>query len=331
VADVSRTRWLIVIGLLFFIILIVSVVAGGYLLGWQWTGLAELQVDARPGQFYQPPKTLWDWLDLLIVPAVLAGGALWLSRSQYKQQQAIAADERWERALQYYYDRMSTLLIEHDLRNPESNHEASAVAQALTLASLRAMDKARQVLVVRFLHNARLIDADNPVISLTDTDFTSSEFQYLYLRDAKLSYINFGGGNFRKTNLHGANLSGAVLKRANLSGSTLYQAQLIGTSMDGADLRGADLAESDATGAKFAAADLQGANLTKALLISADFAGANLSGADLSNADLTGANLSGADLRGANFTHAYMFGANLERAIKTNTNFSGAILLNVIE
>jgi hypothetical protein len=35
-------------------------ITGGYVLGWQWTGLAE--------------RTFWDWLKLLIVPAVLALG-----------------------------------------------------------------------------------------------------------------------------------------------------------------------------------------------------------------------------------------------------------------
>jgi hypothetical protein len=44
------------------------VVVCGYLFGWKWTGLAK--------------RTLWDWLDLLIIPAVLAGGGSGSTRSR---------------------------------------------------------------------------------------------------------------------------------------------------------------------------------------------------------------------------------------------------------
>jgi len=35
-------------------------------------------------------KTLWDWLQLLIIPAVLAVVAIWFNRAQHKDEQAIA-------------------------------------------------------------------------------------------------------------------------------------------------------------------------------------------------------------------------------------------------
>jgi Tfp pilus assembly protein PilN len=42
------------------------IVICSYLFGWKWTGL--------------PKKTLWDYLELLIVPAALALGVYWLNR-----------------------------------------------------------------------------------------------------------------------------------------------------------------------------------------------------------------------------------------------------------
>jgi hypothetical protein len=47
------------------------IVLGGYVQEWKWTGLA---VD--------PNRTLWDWLDFLIVPAVLAVGGYLFTRSE---------------------------------------------------------------------------------------------------------------------------------------------------------------------------------------------------------------------------------------------------------
>jgi hypothetical protein len=46
----------------------VSIVTCGYLFGWKWTGV--------------PKQTLWDWLSLLIVPAVLAVGGFLFTRSE---------------------------------------------------------------------------------------------------------------------------------------------------------------------------------------------------------------------------------------------------------
>jgi len=50
------------------------VVICGYLFGWKWTGLV------RDTNFHR--RTLWDWLELLIVPAVLAIGGYLLTERQ---------------------------------------------------------------------------------------------------------------------------------------------------------------------------------------------------------------------------------------------------------
>jgi hypothetical protein len=55
----TQLLWAGGVAALAFLIIVIC----GYLFGWQWTGL--------------PKQTLWDWLQLLIIPAVLAGvGAL---------------------------------------------------------------------------------------------------------------------------------------------------------------------------------------------------------------------------------------------------------------
>jgi hypothetical protein len=59
--EANRTRLLwagIIIATLAFLIIVIC----GYLFGWKWSGL--------------PKRTLWDWIKLLIVPAVIAGGTL---------------------------------------------------------------------------------------------------------------------------------------------------------------------------------------------------------------------------------------------------------------
>src|SRR5881275_518774 len=54
------------------IVLIVGII-GGYLLNWNWTGLGSyISPPHSKDSDFQRGKTLWDWLQLLIIPTVLA-------------------------------------------------------------------------------------------------------------------------------------------------------------------------------------------------------------------------------------------------------------------
>src|SRR5690349_8662207 len=86
-------------------------------------------------------KTLWDWMELLIIPLVLAIGAFYLERSERamerqvadrrakddrkiaenrtKVEREIATDRQQEKALQVYLDRMADLLLRDNLRVSE--------------------------------------------------------------------------------------------------------------------------------------------------------------------------------------------------------------------
>jgi uncharacterized protein HemX len=86
---------------------------------------------------YQPGKTLWDWMQLLIIPIVLAIGGFWFNQIQKDREQKateqrakreekaieqrvkteheIARDNQREVALQDYINKMSELLLDNDL------------------------------------------------------------------------------------------------------------------------------------------------------------------------------------------------------------------------
>ena len=58
---------------------------GGYLLQWQWTGF--------------PQKTLWDWLQLLVVPAFLAIASYLFTQAERRRERA-AEEQKAEAAEQ---------------------------------------------------------------------------------------------------------------------------------------------------------------------------------------------------------------------------------------
>src|SRR4051794_21216566 len=66
---------------------VTGVIVLAYKRRWHWTGLPAHPGNKRRGQPSAPAKTLWDWLQLLIVPLVLAGVAFALNASQASRQQ----------------------------------------------------------------------------------------------------------------------------------------------------------------------------------------------------------------------------------------------------
>ena len=249
-------------------------------------------------------KTLWDWMELLVIPAVLAVGALLFNWSERKNErkiaddrnkhdQEIAADRMRETALQTYFDRMTELLLDKDLRKSEPDDEIRDVARTRTLTTLRMLDPVRKGLLARFLYEADLILKDKPVIDLSRADLSEAHLSGADLSEADLSRANLTGAVLDGARFSNANLSGARLNGAHMFFARLDRANLSTCDISKADLGRADLREADLSDAYLIKADL-----SEAFLSNANLAGATLKGADLSGADLEDARLDGVDLAG---------------------------------
>src|SRR5215208_5840793 len=97
--------------------------------------------------------TLWQWLDLLIIPAVLAIGGYLFARSENQAAQGVAESRAQDEALQAYLDKMSQMLTDRErpLRSAQPGDDLSTVARAQTLTVLLKLDGARKGILLRFL------------------------------------------------------------------------------------------------------------------------------------------------------------------------------------
>ncbi len=81
--------------------------------------------------------TVWDWISLLIVPSVIAGGSLWFNSQQRAREQQIADYRAQDEALQAYLDQISQLLIDEKRplhrASPGDNLTTEARARTLTV------------------------------------------------------------------------------------------------------------------------------------------------------------------------------------------------------
>jgi uncharacterized protein YjbI with pentapeptide repeats len=314
--------------------------------GLDWTGFTSATGPTlKPNEQYRPAKTLWDVLQLLIVPIILAVGGFWLNQMQKQREQRdteerakiereteekraqsereIAADNQREVALQAYIDRMSELLLkERDrLRESQPEDEIRKVARVRTLTVLPRLDASRKRSVLQFLYESHLLDRDKMIIDLSGADFKGVTLAKANLSNANLGEVDLSEADLSQTFLMGvsltkANLSGANLAKANLSGAILQEANLSHATLQEANLSHANLGKAILYRASFNSADLSSADLSNAQMIRANFAKANLSGAILQEAKLYGVILREAILKAADLSNATLGSGFLEAKFK---------------
>ena len=162
----------VVVGVLVLSVAVFTVLA--YRRGWRWTGLPADAGDGSDAHPPRPAKTLWDWLQLLVVPLVLALAAFALNAAQsdrdrrQEERRALqqrlledrrsardraTAEDRAREDLGTYIRQMSDLITRHGVLWARSQADANtrALARTLTLVALRRLDGPRKGLVMQFL------------------------------------------------------------------------------------------------------------------------------------------------------------------------------------
>ena len=252
-------------------------------------------------------KTVWDWLQLLIVPIMLSLITVAFTWQQNARQQQIE-DHRTQQAqkienqraeaeralqeqraqqatLQAYLDQMGTLLLDRDLRNASEDSDVRRLARARTLVVLDALGSDRLDRALRFLEETELIQAGPsdrpPIVSLKYANLRNLELTgKQLLRNTDLTQATLSGADLAEAHLEGTDLSGAHLGGADLTGAYLMDAKL-----SGAYLYDTDLGEADLSGADLS--DAEGRFESGARMVRTRLDGADLGGADLTNARVT--------------------------------------------
>src|SRR2546425_9385816 len=128
-------RLLAVVGIIVACVLGIALIVGiigEYLFHWNWTGF---NGNNKSG------KTLWDWMQLLFIPVVLAVAGFWFNHRERKaaelpaeieqkaaEQRAkaereISEDNQREASLQAYINEMSEPLLHENLRESDQQKE----------------------------------------------------------------------------------------------------------------------------------------------------------------------------------------------------------------
>ena len=290
-----------------------------------WTGFGSYNV-SQSG--IQRGKTLWDILDLLIVPLALAVIALWFNSQEKKKEQIRIEEKNRDEVLQKYYEKISELLLDYKLLpdNLDFNSSLTRVAQIHTVTALRQLDSSRQNLLIQFLRDSRLGDKLLSNSTMGNLTLKNVNLSGINLSNSYLNFSDLSGSLFIEANMTGVKMQYANLQRANLSKAKLIRADLRFSQCQEAEFSEADLSEADFYKASLDNAQMLGVNLTNTKCAEAKLRSVSLSGSDLINTDFYKADLTGADLCLLNIDKVNMRLAILKKAVIMDVNFKDANL-----
>jgi hypothetical protein len=131
-------------------LLVAAVVIYGYTTSPGWVGVAN--------------KTLWDWLELVIVPIVIAAAGFLLSiaaererQLEQRERELFQQSERaQDSALQAFLDQLSHSDTYRELRTAPASGRKRAVQRAKMQTLLMQLNGPRKGVLLSFLHGAKL-------------------------------------------------------------------------------------------------------------------------------------------------------------------------------
>jgi uncharacterized protein YjbI with pentapeptide repeats len=331
------------------ILVVVAFIIVAYRRRWAWTGFVTGPERGAPDG--QTSKSLWDWLQLLIVPLALALAAFALNAAQDRREReredkraarelASADDRTREEALRGYLAQMSNLITEHRLRSVRATlsnfrTDAQALARTSTLTVLRRLDGERKGLVLQFLREAELINVTRHWQSSRGPRCARPRDQLCWEPQSfalALAKVNLGGADLRGAGLRGGFF--AEWTEPTYGPGARVSARIRAADLSGADLRNADLRNAEASGVNFDRADLRGADFGGASLAGATFNGACLTGARFDHAILSArpdprgappsAHLGVAQGQRVDFQHASLDRVDLRGTTLSDIDLSGA-------
>jgi uncharacterized protein YjbI with pentapeptide repeats len=142
-------------------------------------------------------------------------------QAQRERELEVGAQRAQDDALQAYFDQMSQLLIDKELRR--KTHwldDARVTARAQSLAVLQRLDGERKKSVLQFLYEAQLINRREStfvegvtyelgparIVGLSGADLRSADLRYIYLSDAALNGALLDNADLREAKLRDIDL-----------------------------------------------------------------------------------------------------------------------------
>lgn len=225
-----------------------------------WTGFGKSIKDEK----IEPAKTLFDWLDLLIIP--LSIGLLgWLYKEAEKSKTQRSEEERSRNeSLNSFFNIITDLLQKNDLSGSPSN-QTKAMAKTRINMTLSQLDGGRKGQLLQFLYESDLIDV-SPKLKLLGANFNDSILDQIVLGSSEIRGAFFKNALIKNANLNGIILNSCNLENVDLSGSLVDNSDFAYTNLKNSKMKNMDLTTVNFEGVDLTNADLRGSTIKQTQL-----------------------------------------------------------------
>jgi hypothetical protein len=249
--------------LLFSLSIFLVIIISNWISNFKWSGFQK--------------KSFWDWLQLLIVPLMLAFGAFYLNYASETRDKQIAEEGKQQELLKDYFSKMQTLILAEktlpksnnkptgspslDQNQPKLSPESQAIARALTLAVLDELDGKRKGKVISYLADSKLIIEDPTLKSKSEINLEHANLKDIVLQGVVMPFVKINNADMTNARLDNVDLSNSDLADSDLSEATLKNVKLIE-----AKVYRVNFTKTNLTGVNFSNTDLNNSNFYNATL-----------------------------------------------------------------
>jgi uncharacterized protein YjbI with pentapeptide repeats len=341
-----RRKHILIAAIAAYIILLLATVGRQ----WEWTGTGKeaMVPGATIIQVYEPDKDLWDWMQLLLVPAVLAIGGLLFQRAENRYQLELQERRSKEvqqledgrsREMQAMEDRRQVSLIESEERRfQENRYIEEQRSQDRILQDY--LDQMTQLILHENLNNSQPVDQVRVVArarTLTALKSLNGDRKRILITFLYEAHLIQHDKKDVIISLKGADLTNTDLSNINLSWSDLRGINFLGCNLTNVDLSHCDLTKVDFTGvilnkSRFDRARLVHTNFTKSFLEETSFFLIDIRYCNFKNCTANDARFHGDDtrrVRGHDAVQGRITYSNFSNATMKNAQFVNMFLHDV--
>lgn len=202
-------------------------------------------------------KTLWDWLDLLIVP-VSIGVVGWIYKEYEKsKEERRIKEDKYNDILDSYFKNISDLILNSNLTKNKKNKKSKKIARTRTIIALEELDGERKGQILQFLRETKLLKK----IDILGANFSEGDFEGLVLRNQIIKGVNFKNSNFDNSYLDGTQFISCDLDSCSFSNSSLKNVDFNYSKLNNSTIRNTDVTTVKFEGAELNNVDLRSTNI----------------------------------------------------------------------
>ena len=284
-------------------------------------------------------KTLWDLLQVLAIPAIIAVGAAFFEQS-YKQLEKLFQDERLsESRVREYMKSLQDLTLGYDLSNSNSSKRARAIVQVNTRHTIKILDGPWLGSIIDLLdtYGLDLVTRNNPILDLSGLRFNKADLNNRKLVNMNLTNVNMPDSDWSHADCKDISLDFADLSHAKMEKAEFNDCSFISADLSSAELRGAKFFECNMDKVIFHNADLRKATFPGTYLGSVLIDHKTKIDRKIANIlyifknkddclDMEGEDLSDVVLTGVKLTNATLNKVKFEKSRLSFSNLSGSSL-----